>query len=208
MSKPALIVGLTGGIAAGKSAVTKRFEALGIPVHDADIAAREVVAPGTNGLGKIIATFGDGVLDSAGTLDRGAMRARVFADPAARAALEAIVHPLVREWLLARARSCRAPYCVLAIPLLVENLAQYRWLDRILVVDASEASQLSRLVARDGIDTKLARRMLAQQAGRAERLAVADDVIDNSGEEAALTTAVNALHQSYLALAIERDHNR
>ncbi|MEO8746062.1 MAG: dephospho-CoA kinase [Rhodanobacter sp.] len=208
MSRPALVVGLTGGAAAGKSAITRRFEALGVPVHDADIAAREVVPAGTDGLGEIVARFGDGVLDSAGALDRGAMRERVFADPAAHTALEAIVHPRVRQWLLDRVQSSHGNYCVLAIPLLVENLAHYRWVDRILVVDAPESLQLTRLMARDGIAANLARRMLAQQIGRAERLAAADDVIDNTGDEEALTAAVTALHLRYLALAMEHQRKR
>lgn len=208
MNEPALVVGLTGGIAAGKSAITQCFEALEVPVHDADVAAREVVAPGTAGLEAIVARFGDGVLDVTGALDRGAMRARVFADPAARAELEAIVHPLVRQWLLDRLRATRSDYCVLAIPLLVEHLAQYRWIDRILVVDAPEPLQLERLMARDGIGPELARRMLAQQASRAERLAAADDVIDNGGDAAALGAAVAALHERYLALARSRPPRR
>jgi len=208
MSGPALVVGLTGGIAAGKSAITQRFEALGVPVYDADVAAREVVAPGSDGLEDIVARFGGGVLDTSGALDRGAMRARVFADPAARAALEAIVHPRVRQWLLDRVCSAPGDYCILAIPLLVEHLGQYRWIDRILVVDAPEPLQLARLVARDDIGVELARRMLAQQADRAERLAVADDVIDNSGDAAALDAAVAALHERYLALAEGRPPRR
>lgn len=199
-----MTVALTGGIAAGKSTVTRRFQALGVPVHDADVAARAVVEPGTDGLQAVVAAFGDGVLDAAGRLDRRAMRQRVFTDPAARRTLEAIIHPRVREWLQARATNERASYCVLAIPLLAENLAHYRWVDRVLVVDAAESLQLSRLAARDGTDPTLARQMLAQQASRSERLAIADDVIDNSGDETALDAAVTALHQRYLAYAAAR----
>ena len=204
MRAAALTVALTGGIAAGKSAVTRRFQALGVPVHDADVAAREVIEPGTDGLQAIVSAFGAGALDDAGQVDRRAMRQRVFADPAARATLEAIIHPRVREWLHTRAANERAAYCVLAIPLLAENVAQYRWIDRVLVVDAPESLQLSRLMARDGIDLTLAQQMLAQQSSRAERLAIADDVIDNSGDEAALDAAVDALHQRYLAYAARR----
>lgn len=204
MSAHALVVALTGGVAAGKSAVTQRFQALGVPVHDADVAAREVIEPGTAGLSAIVAAFGTEVLDDAGRLDRPAMRQRVFAHAETRAKLEAIIHPRVRLWLRERALAERAPYCVLAIPLLVENLAQYRWVDRVLVVDAPESLQISRLIARDGIDATLARRMLAQQATRAERLASADDVIDNSGDEATLAGAVSTLHQRYLELAAAR----
>ncbi len=196
-----MTVAVTGGIATGKTAVTRRFHTLGVPVHDADVAAREMIEPGTDGLQAIVTAFGTSVLDDAGRLDRPAMRQRVFADPDARKTLEAIIHPRVRQWLRERALNERAAYCMLAIPLLVENLAQYRWVDRVLVVDAAESLQLSRLMARDGIDANLAQRMLAQQASRAKRLAVANDVIDNSGDEAALDNAVAALHLRYLALA-------
>lgn len=130
------------------------------------------------------------------------MRRRVFADPAARRRLEAIIHPRVRAWLRERAQDDGTPYCLLAIPLLAENIAQYRWVDRVLVVDVPESVQLARLMARDGIDEPLARRMIAQQATRAERLALADDVIDNSGDESALDQPVAELHQRYLALAL------
>jgi dephospho-CoA kinase len=198
------VIALTGGIAAGKTAVTRRFAALGVPIHDADVAAREVVAPGSEGLAAVVAAFGDEALDAHGHLDRAAMRRRVFADPSARETLEAIVHPRVRQWLHERALADTAPYCLLAIPLLAENLNHYRWIDRVLVVDAPADLQLARLMARDGIDEALARRMLAQQADRAQRLALAHDVIDNSGDEAALDAAVAALHQRYLALAANR----
>lgn len=198
------VVALTGGVAAGKSAVTRRFAALGVPVHDADVAAREVVAPGSEGLAAVVVAFGDKVLDAEGLLDRPAMRRRVFADPAARHTLEGIVHPRVRQWLHERALADTAPYCLLAIPLLAENIAHYRWVDRVLLVDAPVEQQLARLIARDGIDEALARRMLAQQARREERLALAHDVIDNSGDEAALDAAVLALHRRYLALAADR----
>lgn len=205
MSAPAAYaVGLTGGIAAGKSAVTRRFEALGVPVHDADVAARVVVEPGSEGLAAIVAAFGADALDGQGRLDRAAMRQRVFADDAARLRLEAIIHPRVREWLRQQTFVDTAPYCLLAIPLLAENIAHYRWLDRILLVDAPEAVQLERLIARDGIDRALAERMLARQASRAERLILADDVIDNSSSEAALDAHVQALHRRYLALAADR----
>ena len=196
-----LIIALTGGIAAGKTAVTRRFEALGVHVHDADIAAREVVAPGTSGLTAVVEAFGADVLDGTGKLDRRAMRERVFTDPMARRKLEAIIHPLVRDWLRDRVAAETGPYCLLAIPLLAENLAHYRWIKHVLLVDAPESAQLDRLVLRDGIDETLARRMLAQQASRAERLALADYVIDNSGDEVALDMAVAQLHQKFLALS-------
>ncbi|MGH8158692.1 MAG: dephospho-CoA kinase [Rhodanobacter sp.] len=197
----AMIVALTGGVAAGKTAVARRFEALGVHMHDADVAARDVIEPGTPGLAVVVKTFGTDVLDASGRLDRPAMRQRVFADPKARQQLEAIIHPLVRQWLRDRALAERGPYCLLAIPLLAENIEHYRWVDRVLLVDVPESVQLARLVARDGLDETLARRMLASQASRAKRLALADDVIENSGNEALLDQAVAELHHRYLALA-------
>ncbi|WP_158885957.1 dephospho-CoA kinase [Rhodanobacter sp. L36] len=199
-----MVVALTGGVASGKSAVTRRFETLGVPVHDADVAAREVVEPGTPGLVEIIRDFGSDVLGDDGRLNRPAMRQRVFADPAARLKLEAIVHPRIRQWLRDRALAERARYCVLAIPLLAENVAHYDWVDRVLLVDAPEALQIERLVRRDGIDESLARLMLANQASRAKRLALADDVIENHGDEADLDHAVSELHRRYLAMAATR----
>ena len=200
----AMVVALTGGVAAGKTAVTRRFEALGVHVHDADVAAREVIEPGTPGLAEVVAAFGTAALEDLGRLDRAAMRQRVFADPAARRTLEAIIHPRVRQWLHERALAERGPYCLLAIPLLAENIEHYRWVDRVLLVDAPEPVQIERLTARDGIDETLARRMLAHQANRTERLALADDVIENSGDEAALDAAVAELHRRYLTLAPNR----
>lgn len=195
------VVALTGGVASGKSAVERRFRELGIGVHDADRAAREVIEPDTPGLAAITEAFGREVLGADGRLDRPAMRRRIFADPDARRTLEAIVHPRVRQWLRDRADSDPGPYCVLAIPLLVENLAHYRWVDRVLVVDVDPEEQVRRLIMRDDVDEALARRMLASQASRGQRLAIADDVIDNSGAEDALDEQVRGLHARYLALA-------
>jgi len=194
-----VVIGLTGGIASGKSAVAKRFEALGIHVYDADIAAREVIEPGTDGLAAVVEAFGADVLGTDGRLDRRAMRERVFANPELRRTLESIIHPRVRQWLRDKALADQGPYCVLAIPLLFENLDHYRWIDRVLVVDVPESTQITRLLARDDIDETLAHRMLAQQATRAERLSIANDVIDNSGNEASLDAKVAELHRKYLA---------
>jgi dephospho-CoA kinase len=192
---------MTGGIASGKSAAERRFVARGIHVYDADRAAREVIEPGTTGLADLVATFGAGILDPSGRLDRPAMRQRVFAYPAVRQALEAIIHPLVRQWLYEHVLAELGAYCLLAIPLLAENIEHYRWVDRILLIDVPESLQIARLMARDGIGEPLARRMLANQATRAERLALADDVIENSGDESMLDRAVDKLHQRYIALA-------
>jgi dephospho-CoA kinase len=197
-------VALTGGIASGKSVVEQRFRALGVHVYDADRAARVVVEPGSDGLAAIVTAFGNDVLTPEGQLDRPAMRQRIFADPMARKTLEAIVHPRVRQWMLEHAQADEGPYVMLAIPLLAENIGHYRWVDRIVVVDVPETTQIRRLVARDGIDEMLASRILASQAARSARLALADDVIDNDGPETALDAQVNALHQSYLELAASR----
>jgi dephospho-CoA kinase len=195
------VVALTGGIAAGKSAVSRRFEALGIHVYDADVAAREVVAPGSDGLAAIVEHFGAGVLDAEKRLDRAAMRQRVFGNDAERRALEAITHPRVRAWLHERVTADRGPYCMLAIPLFAENHDHYRWVDRVLVVDAPESVQLARLMQRDGIDEALARRMIERQARREQRLSLAHDILENSGDESALDNAVAELHARYLELA-------
>lgn len=195
------VVALTGGIAAGKSAVSRRFEALGIHVYDADVAAREVIAPGSEGLAAIAAHFGTDVLDASGQLDRAAMRQLVFGNDGERRALEAITHPRIRMWLHERVLADRGPYCMLAIPLFAENHEHYQWVDRVLVVDVPESVQLQRLVQRDGIDEALARRMIERQARREQRLSLAHDVIENSGDESALDKAVVELHARYLSLA-------
>jgi dephospho-CoA kinase len=194
-------VALTGGIASGKSVVEKRFKAMDVSICDADYAARVVVEPGSDGLAAIVAAFGSDVLDAQGRLDRPAMRQRVFADPTARKTLEAIVHPRVRQWMLEHAQNAEGPYVMLSIPLLAENIGHYRWVDRIVVVDVPEAVQVQRLMARDGIDDALVARILASQASRAARLALADDVIDNAGPETALDAQVAVLHRRYLELA-------
>lgn len=201
MSRP--LVAVTGGVASGKSAATRAFEGLGIPVVDADIAAREVVAPGQPALAEIAARFGPGALLPDGQLDRAAMRRRVFADPAAKEALEALLHPRIRAWLKAACEAAVGPYVAVAIPLLAEGggRATYPWLDRILVIDVPVAVQQARLMQRDGMDADLAARMVSAQASRAQRLAIADDVIVNDGSIAALEAAVGRLHHRYLALA-------
>jgi dephospho-CoA kinase len=195
------VVALTGGIASGKSAVERRFEALGVRAYDADVAARAVVEPGSDALAEVARIFGEDALDGEGRLDRAAMRQRVFADPAARATLEGILHPRIRTWLRDAVAADSGPYCLLSIPLLVENHAHYAWVDRVLVVDAPEALQVERLTRRDGIDEALAKTMIAAQATRGQRLAIADDVIVNDGSEAELEARVVALDAAYRHLA-------
>ena len=199
----AYVVAVTGGIASGKSEVTRRFEALGVTVADADVAAREAVAPGSRGLAELVAAFGREVLGPDDQLDRAAMRARAFGDPQARQRLEAIVHPWVRAQLREQCAAAAGPYAIAAIPLLSEGGGRqaYPWLDRILVVDVPLETQRARLMQRDGIDAALAGRMLAAQATRTQRLAIADDVIVNTGSLDALDRHVAALDRRYRVLA-------
>jgi dephospho-CoA kinase len=196
-------IGLTGGIASGKTAVATAFESLGIVVADADVAAREAVAVGSAGLSEIVAAFGQDVLDANGALDRAAMRKRVFGDDAARKRLEAIVHPRVRETLARQCTQATSAYAIAAIPLLaeVDGRNAYPWLQRILVVDVPVDVQRERLTRRDGIDAVLADRMIAAQATREQRLAIADDVIVNTGSLQDLQGHVAALDARYRALA-------
>ncbi|MBJ6980229.1 MULTISPECIES: dephospho-CoA kinase [unclassified Luteimonas] len=196
-------VALTGGIASGKSEVERRFRALGVHVADADLAAREVVAPGTPGLAEVVRAFGPEVLGPDGAMDRPAMRRRVFADDVARRRLEAIIHPRVRAALRAACEAAPGPYAIAAIPLYAEAGAEAYapWVDRVLVVDVPVEVQLERLLRRDGIDEALAWEMIRAQATREQRLAVADDVIANQGPLDELTGTVSRLHARYLRLA-------
>ena len=196
-------IGLTGGIASGKTAVASAFESLGIIVVDADIAARDAVAVGSAGLADVIASFGEAVLDANGTLDRAVMRKRIFGNDSARRTLEAIVHPRVRETLSLQCAQASSPYAIAAIPLLAEvgGRHSYPWLQRILVVDVPAAVQHARLIQRDGIDAELAGRMIATQATREQRMAIADDILVNTGSLEDLQRRVAALNARYRALA-------
>lgn len=196
-------IGLTGGIASGKSALEREFTARGIFVADADLIARQIVEPGQPALAAVAAHFGPSVLAADGRLDRAGLRARVFADETARRALEAILHPIIRRTLQAQCRAADSPYAIAAIPLLAEGggRSAYPWLDRILVVDAPPALQKSRLMQRDGIDAALAERMLAAQASRTQRLALADDLVINDQSLAHLQEAAAELDARYRALA-------
>jgi dephospho-CoA kinase len=200
MHRP-LVVGLTGGIASGKSTVAERFAQLGVPVIDADIVAREVAGPGKPGLAAIVAKFGSKVLNSAGELDRAVLRERIFKNPEERRVLEQILHPLIRDAMNAQAAAIAAPYLIMAIPLLVEGGAAHERAHRVLVVDVPEALQIERLLVRDGATQEQARAILASQAQRADRLAVADDVVSNTGTVADLRRAVDQLHTQYLQRA-------
>ena len=197
------VVGLTGGVASGKSALADRFPALGVAIADTDVAAREAVAIGSEGLAEVVAAFGPEALSPDGTLDRPAMRRRVFADEHARRTLESIIHPRVRAWLRDACRAADGPYAIAAIPLLAEGGGRlaYPWLDRILLVDVSRDVQVERLLARDGVDRALADRMIDAQATRRERLAIADDIIVNDGPIGRLDDAARELDALYRALA-------
>ena len=200
--RPALQIGLTGGIASGKSTVSGLFAALGVPVIDADRIARDLVAPGTALLGQLIARFGESLLTAAGELDRRALRERIFAQPADRAALETLMHPAIMAELRRRADAAGGLYQILAIPLLVEHELKSR-VDRVLLVDCSEELQLRRVQVRDGVTLAQARAALAAQATRSARLAVADDIIVNEGDLERVREQVEALHIRYGTLARE-----
>jgi dephospho-CoA kinase len=200
MTRP-LRIGLTGGIASGKSTVTQRFAELGVPVIDADVASRNVVEPGKPGLALVVQRFGVGVLDERGRLDRRSLRNLIFKDSSLRQALDAILHPLIRAEMEREAATAKGPYVVMAIPLLVEGARAGKRVDRVLVVDADETLQIQRLQARDGSSAEEARAILASQASRAARLSQADDVISNTGTVAELRQAVDRLHAQYLQLA-------
>ncbi|WP_376696015.1 dephospho-CoA kinase [Wenzhouxiangella sp. EGI_FJ10305] len=199
-----LLVALTGGVASGKTSVSNRLAELGAPVVDTDLIAREVVAPGSAGLKAVVDAFGPEILDASGALDRPALRERVFARPAQRESLEAILHPLIeRESRRQIDRHHDADYVVLVVPLLIES-GLFRDADRIVVVDVPESLQIQRLLARDGVDQAQAEAMLSAQASRSERLAVATDVIDNSGSLDDLVQATDELHERLLTLSRRR----
>ena len=194
------LVGLTGGIASGKSTVAGAFRRLGITVIDADVVSRQVVEPGSPLLAALADRFGSTILDPDGRLNRARLRALVFSDAATLAALNSLTHPVIRARLLADAAAAVGPYVLLEVPLLVEG-GLSREVDRILVVDCDEARQRERVVARDGSGPAEVDAILKAQASRAARLAAADDVVENSGSLADLDVAVADLDRRYRALA-------
>jgi dephospho-CoA kinase len=201
-----LRIGLTGGIASGKSTVAQRFAELGVPVIDADESARIVVAPGSAGLAQVVNQFGENLLTPDGELDRRSLRNLIFSDPGRRRELEVILHPLIRADMEHRASVASGPYLVMGIPLLIESGGRER-VDRVLVVDVDEEVQLKRLMERDGGTMEQAAAILAAQASRATRLQAADDVLPNVGSLSELRHAVDQLHQRYVDLARSRnDH--
>jgi dephospho-CoA kinase len=197
------VVAITGGVASGKSAVTALFASLGIVIADADIAAREVVAPGQPALAEIAARFGPSILLADGSLDRAQLRTRIFSDPRARDDVEAVMHPRIRCLLQAKCLAAASTYAIAAIPLLAEvgARAAYPWLSRVLVVDAPVLLQRARLLSRDAIDANLADRMISAQSSRERRLALATDVIVNDGGLGDLESPVRRLDALYQTLA-------
>ncbi|MBV7415449.1 dephospho-CoA kinase [Aeromonas sp. sif2433] len=198
------VVAITGGIGSGKTTIANQFAALGIEVIDADLIAREVVEPGTPALTAIASHFGPGILDEQGRLDRRVLRERIFSEPAAKSWLNALLHPLIRSEMLRQCAAASSPYCLLVVPLLVENRLM-NLADRVLVIDVDEATQIERTCRRDGVSRAQAEAILAAQASRAERLAVADDVLDNqSGTSETILARILALHETYLAFATQQ----
>ena len=191
-----LRVGLTGGIASGKTTVSRLFARLGVPIIDTDVIARDVVAPGTALLQQVEQDLGPGLIGADGSLQRRPLRERVFADPDARQRLEALLHPAIRAEVARQSAQAAGPYHILVIPLLVEAQGRIP-VDRVLVVDCPEQLQIQRLRARDGGSAGQAQAMLGAQTSRAARLAAADDVIVNDGDPGRLEAAVAALHQKY-----------
>lgn len=194
------VVGVSGGIGSGKTTVTDLFAGYGIDVIDADLIARDVVAPGTPALQAIVDKFGLSVLDGTGSLDRAKLRSLVFADVQVKTWLNQLLHPAIRKEMLTQTQNAQSAYCLLSVPLLVENKL-HSLVDRVLIVDVEEQVQLQRTLLRDKTNEPQIRAIMDAQATRAQRLAVADDVIDNNGQAEDLAKQVARLHQQYLQLS-------
>jgi dephospho-CoA kinase len=192
------VVGLTGGIGSGKSAAASEFERLGAVLVDTDAIAHELTQPGGQAISEVERIFGPDVIGPSGAMDRKRMRERVFADPGARKALEALLHPLIREESRARIAAAPGPYVIHVVPLLIESADYRSRVDRVLVIDSPEELQIERVRARSGLSADEVRAIVASQATRAARLAAADDVIENRGTIDALRKQVAAFHQKYL----------
>ncbi len=201
------IVGLTGGIASGKTTVAEDFAELGATIVDTDEGARAVVTAGEAGHEAVIRAFGNGIVAADGGLDRRRLRNLVFRDADARKRLESLLHPLIEAWALEQVRQAPGPYVILVVPLLVESERLRRLMNRILVVDLPEDVQLARLMQRDGCTETEARAMLAAQSSRHQRLAIADDVLDNRGAPDEIRPRIEALHRTYLSLAANVSDN-
>ncbi|MBU3004087.1 dephospho-CoA kinase [Paraglaciecola arctica] len=198
------VVGISGGIGSGKTTVTDLFAKLGVDIIDADVIAREVVEPGTPALKAIVAKFGVSVLDESGKLNRAKLRTLVFADIEIKNWLNQLLHPAIRELMMMQIQQAKSKYCLLSVPLLVENKS-YEWVDRVAIVDVDEQTQLQRTVLRDKTNEQQIRAIMSAQATRQQRLAVAEDVIDNTGNREDLIETVSQLHQQYLKLANQKN---
>ena len=197
------VVGLTGGIGSGKTAASDHFKQLGIEIIDADIASRAVVEPGTTALQNIAAHFGPDILLEDGSLDRAALRKKIFADANAKQWLESLLHPLIADEIARGLTEARSPYAIFVSPLLIES-GQDVMCDRILVIDVPEEVQVQRTVTRDNNDEAQVERIIASQAPRRHRLDKADDIIENSAGLEQLLQQVDTLHQTYLQYATEK----
>ena len=196
----AFIIGLTGGIGCGKTTVTNLFQAKGIDVVDADVVAREVVVLGSSGLNALVSEFGNAILNEKRELNRPALRELVFDNSQAKQTVNQILHPLIRESMLNQLANTRSQYCILSAALLFENKLQ-TLVNRCLVVDITESQQLERTLSRDGGNANTIKGIMRAQVTREKRLALADDIIDNSKSLTFLTPQVDALHLKYAALA-------
>jgi dephospho-CoA kinase len=196
-----LVVGLTGGIGSGKSAAAEEFARLGAAVVDTDVIAHELTGSGGLAIAAIKKRFGEEAIGPDGAMDRKKMRDRVFAQPAAKRELEALLHPMIREESARRIAAARAPYVVHVVPLLIESPDYRRRVSRVLVVDVPEETQVARVRSRSGLSEDEVRAIMRTQVPRAQRLAAADDVLDNGGSRDALRTQVAALHEKYLQFA-------
>ncbi len=197
----AFVVGLTGGIGSGKSAAADMFADLGAALVDTDRIAHALTGPGGAAMTAIRAAFGNGVLTEDGALNRAAMRALAFESQDARKRLEGILHPMIRQESERQCLAASAPYVILAVPLLIESGTYRERVQRLCVVDCPEAMQVVRVMQRSGLEESQVRAIMAAQASRAERLAAADDILDNSGTLDALREHVSGLHRHYLSLA-------
>jgi dephospho-CoA kinase len=200
-ARPGLVVGLTGGIGSGKTTVANRFAALGVTLVDADLIAHELTGPAGAAMAAIAQAFGPGVVAADGRLDRAAMRAQAFADPSARKHLESILHPMIRAESERQLAAATSPYAILVVPLLVEGGRPRERAQRVLVVDCQTETQIERVMRRNGLPREQVLAILAAQASREQRLAAADDVIDNDGAQEGLDDRVRTLHTRYLELA-------
>jgi dephospho-CoA kinase len=194
------VVGLSGGIGSGKTTVTDLFAELAVDIIDADVIARQVVEPGTQALAKIVEKFGGQILGKDAYLDRAKLRELIFQQPLLKDWLNELLHPIIRQEMQRLTQEASSAYCILSVPLLFENKLN-KSVDRVLIVDVSEQTQVTRTIGRDAVEQKQVKAIMASQASRAERLTIADDVIDNNGDEAALVGQVRRLHSDYLQQA-------